>query len=154
MIGYVYAINDHEGRVKIGWSNNPVRRLSEINVVRATRASLYGFVAATRAQEAELHDLLTPWHVSGEWFRLEGPVLAFVEMLPKPKPKPVVSFGPVADALRAAREQLGETQIEFARRFGVAQGVLSRWETMNRRPHAAAMTLIERVLTELPEAAE
>lgn len=58
------------------------------------------------------------------------------------------------EALRKARERVGESQTEFAKRFGVAQPVLSRWETGQARPAAAVRILIKRILDELQEAAE
>jgi len=61
----------------------------------------------------------------------------------------------LSEALRKARERAGESQAAFAKRFGVAQPVLSRWETGQARPTSAVRILIKRVLAELEiEAAE
>ena len=58
------------------------------------------------------------------------------------------------DNIKTARERLGESQDEFARRFGVDQSVISRWETYGLPKKGAAQALAERVLAELAEAAE
>lgn len=60
----------------------------------------------------------------------------------------------LGEALRKARERTGESQAVFAKRFDVAQPVLSRWETGRARPAAAVRILIKRILQELQEAAE
>jgi DNA-binding transcriptional regulator YiaG len=61
----------------------------------------------------------------------------------------------IGEALRRARERIGENQVEFAKRFGVAQPVLSRWETGRVRPGGAVQMLIKRILADLAqEAAE
>ena len=87
MTGFVYAIGDGNGAVKIGWSADPIRRLSKIACDCPAAPKLLGLIEATQAQEYEAHRLLEPWCIRREWFRLEGPVLAFVEMLPKPGPR-------------------------------------------------------------------
>lgn len=84
--GRVYAIDDGQGCVKLGWTKDPVRRLREMNVSDAGRLTLIGSASGTRTHEAKLHALLKPWRERGEWFRKEGAVLAFLEMLPKYDP--------------------------------------------------------------------
>lgn len=58
------------------------------------------------------------------------------------------------EAIRKARIRLGESQAAFAQRFGVKQGVLSRWESGAAIPTGAGRELIRRVLEELDEGAE
>jgi hypothetical protein len=81
MTGFVYAISDGKDAVKIGWGNDPYRRLSEINVGSPHHYTLVGFVAATREQEQEAHSLLAPSRVRGEWFRCDPVVKQFVAMI-------------------------------------------------------------------------
>jgi len=54
-------------------------------------------------------------------------------------------------ALRNTREFVGENQTEFAKRFGVRQPVLSRWETGRATPSVPVRMLIRRVLEEVWE---
>jgi DNA-binding transcriptional regulator YiaG len=58
------------------------------------------------------------------------------------------------DDIKATRERLGESQAEFAKRFGVDQSALSRWETQGVPVRGPAEAIVERVLTELAEVAE
>jgi hypothetical protein len=89
MTGFLYAIGNDERRVKIGWSADPAKRRSEIASDLPGKIELLGVIAATHEQEAEAHQLFEPWRISGEWYRLEGAVAAFVAMLPKPvRPAP------------------------------------------------------------------
>jgi hypothetical protein len=94
MMGFIYAIQSGDA-VKIGFAAEPARRVSELNVGSPSIHRLLGFIEGTKEQEAEAHRLLRRWRVRGEWFRLEGAVLAFVHMLPpyapdeRQAPKPV-----------------------------------------------------------------
>ncbi len=44
--------------------------------------------------------------------------------------------------VKALREQLRETQAEFAARFGVDQGTVSNWETGKTRPSGPARKIM------------
>ncbi len=127
MSGFVYAIGDGEGRVKIGWSADPIRRLSQINTNCPQSVGLLGVIEATKEQEAEAHNLLAPWRVSGEWFFLEGPVQKFIEMLPRPVPR-IVLRGSYKHSTHPLSRWLTEncmTTSEFAKLVGVTQGMIS-----------------------------
>ena len=52
-------------------------------------------------------------------------------------------------ALRKTRKRLGESQEEFAPRFGVDQGTYSRWETKGIPKTGSARITIEYVLANL-----
>lgn len=81
MTGFVYAIQSGEA-IKIGWAADPVRRLSELNVGSPGTHRLLGFVEATKSQERELHRLLSPWRIRGEWFSISKVVAHFIGILP------------------------------------------------------------------------
>lgn len=55
--------------------------------------------------------------------------------------------------IKAARLAVGESQSAFAKRFGVRQATLSRWETGVLVPQGPAKLIVERVLAELSEVA-
>lgn len=88
--GYIYAVESGDS-VKIGWAGAPLRRLSELNVGSPGTHRLIGFVSATRSQEAELHQLLAPARVRGEWFSRSIVVNHFLDLLPKFSPDPVLA---------------------------------------------------------------
>jgi hypothetical protein len=139
MTGFVYAIGDGEGRVKIGWSADPLRRLVKLRSDCPGEVKLLGVIEATKAQEAEAHELLAPWRVSGEWFRCEGPVAAFVGMLALPKPKPI-DVDPNPHPLKYFLADREMSQAEFAKRIGSTQASVSRYVAgarMPRREHLA-----------------
>lgn len=81
-MGYVYAISDGAGAVKIGWSRNPARRLHEISVCLSSTPTLIGCRPGTPLDEKAAHFHLRAYRIRGEWFRYEGPVKAFVDSLP------------------------------------------------------------------------
>jgi transcriptional regulator with XRE-family HTH domain len=58
------------------------------------------------------------------------------------------------EAIKRARERLGESQAEFSKRFGVDQSAVSRWETQGVPSRGPAEAIVERVLADLAEAAE
>jgi len=51
--------------------------------------------------------------------------------------------------LRAQRERVGETQSQFAERFGVNQSTIHRWETLGVARIKATRVLIEAVLKDV-----
>lgn len=58
-------------------------------------------------------------------------------------------------SIKATRDRVGESQADFARRFGVDQATLSRWETLGIPARGSARLMVEKVLRELnPEGAE
>jgi len=127
MIGFVYAIGDETGRVKIGWSGDPLRRLNKIGSDCSSVVTLLGLIPATQAQETEIQGLLKPWKVNREWFRLEGPVESFVDMLPRPEPRSV-DLHPNVNPLRAYRADQKVTLEQLADMFGVNKTTVLRLE--------------------------
>ena len=129
--GRVYAIDDGQGCVKIGWAKDPVRRLREMNVSDAGRLTLIGSARGTRAHEAEAHALLKPWRARGEWFRKEGHVLTFLNMLPKPSgpikiPNPTF-VDPDWPMLRRELAKRGIRLVDFARAVGIERPLATNW---------------------------
>lgn len=93
MIGYLYAIKAGNC-VKLGYSSNPLSRLVKIQSDNHERCILIGVVEATQKQEAEVHTLLAPWKVTGEWFLADaGPVAALCSLLAPVAIKPSANVG-------------------------------------------------------------
>lgn len=59
---------------------------------------------------------------------------------------------PDSELIRAARKRVGESQEEFAKRFGVDQTTIHRWETEGVPARGPTRMTIERVLADLPTA--
>lgn len=129
-MSYVYAIDNSEGAVKVGWARNPPRRVSELRVAHADpRLCLVGYAAGTREHEAELHTLLAPWRIRGEWFRREGHVLTFLSLLPRrlPRAKPPRAPVPASDCPILAEIT------DAAKRFGVTPKTLCQQAVKNAK---------------------
>lgn len=135
MTGFVYAIVAGS-RVKIGWSTNPRRRVQGLKTGSAGHCNLVGFVPGTKAQEAELHALLSPWRVRREWFRVDGPVAHFVRAVRGRFPlEPHRRIADHAIARYRARHNL--TLSKFAARIGTTTSTISRMEWGKQNPSYA-----------------
>lgn len=68
--GFVYFIGraDGEGLVKIGHSDDPERRLGELQTGSPVELAIIGAVLGSEAYEQELHARLTQSRRHGEWF--------------------------------------------------------------------------------------
>lgn len=53
------------------------------------------------------------------------------------------------ELIREARERLGESQAKFAKRFGVVQSVVSRWESFGIPSNGSSKALVKRVLADI-----
>jgi DNA-binding XRE family transcriptional regulator len=69
MSGFVYIVESSNGLFKIGFTNDPPRRLSMLRTSTADRLTLLGTIPATVDDEQELHELLDRWNVAREWFK-------------------------------------------------------------------------------------
>jgi DNA-binding XRE family transcriptional regulator len=143
MSGFVYAIGDETGRVKIGWSADPLRRLNKISSDCSSTVTLFGLVPATKGQEAEIQSLLKPWKANREWFRFEGPVKAFVDMLSRPEPRPIAAAHPLKTFRKKHNPPL--SQEDLASLLGVDRVTVARWELQHRFPERKFWKAIEDV---------
>jgi hypothetical protein len=129
MTGFVYFIQCGE-RVKIGWSRDPKKRLVKIQCDNGAPCILLGAVAGTLDQEAEIHDLLRPWRLSGEWFDgTAAPVAAacdhFGGLNPPDAPR---QRRPILRTKLAARLwQSGFRMTDVATALRIDKANLSRW---------------------------
>lgn len=81
MTGYVYVIENESGLFKVGYTNDPARRLTMLRTSSAEKLRLLGVVPATMEQEKELHRLLSPWRAAREWFRPNIALLSLIQSL-------------------------------------------------------------------------
>lgn len=74
--GFVYAITDGHGAVKIGFTSvDPRARLNALNTGHPYRLRLIDSVRGTLGTEKEIHRRLKNLWIRGEWFR-EDPLIA------------------------------------------------------------------------------
>ena len=128
MTGFCYAMLSGE-TVKIGWSSAPALRVSKVRSDTPADVRLVGFVESTAEQEREIHGLLAPWRVFGEWFRLEGAVVAFVDALRGRGIARSGTTGVVAgrNPIAAAAYSKGLNLSGVASLMGVHKTAMTRW---------------------------
>lgn len=74
-VRYVYAAIDNSGRVKIGISNDPDRRLKELNIGNADTLKLVFVKKANGpryADETAIHESVKEYNIRSEWFAKEA----------------------------------------------------------------------------------
>lgn len=74
-VRYIYAAQDSRGRLKIGISNNPERRLKNLNIGNADELKLIYTKEATSCgyrDEVELHKKASGYCIKNEWFEPEA----------------------------------------------------------------------------------
>jgi hypothetical protein len=76
-VSFVYFAARSDGALKIGWSNDPERRRSEVGA----DAIVSVIEGADKRTEIALHELFAPARVDGEWFRPVPELLSLVESL-------------------------------------------------------------------------
>lgn len=71
--GCIYCIGPSDARVvKIGWSQDPEKRLRELQTGNPDRLEIHAIFPASQSVERGLHDLFKDLAVRGEWFLNEG----------------------------------------------------------------------------------
>lgn len=70
---YVYVIvNYTHNTCKIGYSNNPHKRLNQIQTGNHNKLKLFLVFKADKSTELKLHKKYKEYYLRGEWFRFEG----------------------------------------------------------------------------------
>lgn len=132
MSGFVYVVrNETSGLLKIGYTNDPSRRLVMLRTSSADPLTLVGTIAGTPDDEKALHGLLRSWRVAREWFQ---PCAAMGPLLTALTPPPVKgrTLKPNGNPIREYRLNNGIQQQTLAALFGISKGDLSRWESGKR----------------------
>lgn len=85
MTGFVYFIGPEEwgiARVKIGYSESgPLNRLSSFQTGSPFPLKLYAYTPGDRGLERALHESFAPLRLHGEWFAMDGKLLALVSAM-------------------------------------------------------------------------
>lgn len=80
-VGFVYFIKS-AGLVKIGFTVDLQQRVSAIKNGNPHELTLIGSMPGTDDTEYFLHQMFSKYRQSGEWFRIEGDLDAFLACLP------------------------------------------------------------------------
>lgn len=78
---FLYFIREKEGRVKIGVSREPKKRLRELQVGNSQELELLGTRLGTWEDEQKIHKLFSAHHIRGEWFEESLPLMALIAEL-------------------------------------------------------------------------
>lgn len=71
IMGHVYLAEALEiGRIKVGWSKNPNKRVANISSESPVKVRLIAFKDGTIKDEGRVHLRLKEWRLKGEWFLL------------------------------------------------------------------------------------
>jgi hypothetical protein len=76
---FIYVIEAQNGRVKIGVSSAPQRRALTVHQYSPVPCRLIAVWLGDWSDERALHERFADHRVHCEWFRLEGPLAAFVD---------------------------------------------------------------------------
>jgi len=68
---FVYLIENEQGHIKIGFSGNPEKRLSQLKTGCPSAKLLHKFIG-TMQDEKHLQSLFSGKNIDKEWFRLNG----------------------------------------------------------------------------------
>ena len=74
--GYVYFVQcGTDGPIKIGYTSDPAKRLSGLQVGSPEQLYMLGAVRARREVEGALHQALSKYRIGGEWFEPSAAIL-------------------------------------------------------------------------------
>lgn len=146
--GFVYFIRCEE-RVKIGFSIQPMNRLTKVNADAPFPCQLLGFVAVDSFTEEALHARFSAHRVHGEWFAASDEVLDFIAQNSLMSPLGTDRFerADVEDSspLKRWRYNRKLNQSEAAALCGVGVPTWSRWESGHKSITSRRVLLVESV---------
>lgn len=132
MTGFVYFIACGD-RVKIGYSEDPVKRLAKINSDSPWPCELLGYVKAGDFPESEIHQRFAPVRLHSEWFALTDEIRAFIETAKVGQKQGIDRFDRTdltdASPLKKWRILQKRTQKQASELFGVSLVTWNQWET-------------------------
>lgn len=126
MNGFVYAIECADF-IKIGFSGDPVSRLSKIATDSPFPCRLLGFWPGSKNTEDELHKRFQSSRVKGEWFKVTDDITAFVKAhAVAPPRKHRRTSRNNQHPLTAYAERTGRSFTDIAKSAGVSRMTLYR----------------------------
>lgn len=67
--GFVYFVYGDSGRVKIGYTGDPLKRFGHLRTNCPDKLTLLGLIPGTKEDERQWHEMFRSDHLFGEWFR-------------------------------------------------------------------------------------
>ena len=114
----VYFIQDASGCIKIGWSSDVTRRITNLQEGCSSKLELLATLSGGASLEAHLHDTFENDRVTGEWFSPSADLLKYIEMV-KSRGDAALPVGFKSDKLIKPKNQIvtDEEIIEQVREF-------------------------------------
>lgn len=83
-VAAVYFICDEHKRVKIGWAFDPESRLKQLQGSNGDRLKILAIIQRSSENSAitlekALHNTFFPLHLRGEWYKLQEPLISYVQ---------------------------------------------------------------------------
>lgn len=81
----IYFIQEEQRRaIKIGYTaGDPLDRMADLQTGNPDTLNLIGVTSGTTKKEGKLHDVFSPEHIRGEWFKPSTRLLNHIKRLPK-----------------------------------------------------------------------
>jgi hypothetical protein len=77
--GYIYAIySENENSVKIGFSEDPKKRLQQLAIGNSGRLEIFFQKPALKSQEKSFHQRFAKYRLKGEWFSVKQEVACWL----------------------------------------------------------------------------
>lgn len=76
--GTIYFVTNDQGLIKIGFTKDLKRRLTQLKNASGIELKLIATIAGNAQMELELQHRFRPHNVRGEWFRAEWPLTDFI----------------------------------------------------------------------------
>ena len=78
--GFVYYIQEElDGNIKIGWSDDPIKRLSQHQTSNSRELRMLVYVKGSQEDEREIHSKFQNSKTQGEWFKPDKRLLVHIE---------------------------------------------------------------------------
>ena len=78
--GFVYYIQEElDGNIKIGWSDDPIKRLSQHQTSNSRELRMLVYVKGSQEYEREIHRKFQISKTTGEWFKPDKRLLVHIE---------------------------------------------------------------------------
>ena len=78
--GFVYYIQEElDGNIKIGWSDDPIKRLQQHQTSNSSELRMLVYVKGSQEYERQIHSKFQTSKTTGEWFKPDKRLLVHIE---------------------------------------------------------------------------
>jgi len=77
--GYIYAIQNESGQIKIGWAKHVEDRLKQLQTGSPKQLHLLGYWRGTKKDESNLHSLIKSLRIQHEWYMPDKHLIDYIK---------------------------------------------------------------------------